>query len=199
MNTDITYNAQYIAWCNAPIMNAIQLADCQPCPAAPAKPWPKKACKDKEKEEGNTPMNTNSERDYLASRLENAKYSKNFRSMFNLDAHQTPTNYKDLIAAIQGGKFTLDTKRTDRIDESVAEYAEAGETYHGYGPLYGIIFTDLPKADGKGFAAASSENNKQFQTARDIIMTQDATAGLKALQDYEAWMPTVTPVATTTA
>lgn len=148
-------------------------------------------------------MNTNSERDYLARRLETAKWNKAYADVFNINAPLVPSTYKSLIDAIQNNKFTLDTKLTNRVDEVIAELDEddRNTSYNGYGPLYGIVFTDLPKADVKGYEAANKENGRQFTMARDIVMTQDSTAGLKALQDYEAWMPTATvaPVVTTAA
>jgi len=49
-------------------------------------------------------------RSYLSSRLGEANYAKRdqMRKLFNLDAITIPKTYKDLIAAIKDGKYTID-------------------------------------------------------------------------------------------
>ena len=61
-----------------------------------------------------------------------------------------------------------------------------------YGSAFdGIKFTANPQPDFNGFVQAKTDQKEAHQNARDIIMTADAAAGLKALQDFEAWTPTV--------
>ncbi len=146
-------------------------------------------CKAKscEKQEVENTMNTNSERDYLARRLENVAYGKDFSMLFNLNSPTTPSTYKELIDWIKNGKYELDEKRTKFIDATI-------ENQDGswYGNAFdGIKFTANPQPDFDGYAKAKVEAKKLHQNAKDIIMTADAAAGLKALQDFEAWMPTV--------
>lgn len=153
-------------------------------------PSPKKArCVEQaEKEqEGNIPMNcnTNSERSYLQSRISNIRYGKSFRALFNIDANPYPQTYKDLIDWIKADKFTLDTKKTARIDLAVADGEFFGSVFDG------IDFTALPTPDRTGYDKAVKDDLAQYQAALDVIMTSDATAGLKALNDYAAWLPTV--------
>lgn len=131
---------------------------------------------------------TSVQRSYLLKRLSNAEYSKRdeLQKLFNLYVDNTPKNYKDLIAIITAGTYTIDKK----IEQQVSD-----DDFENYtGPLYGIIWPG-PVADWDGFHAASLEQTKQTTAARDVIMTSDAAAGLTALQAFEAWLPAPTATA----
>lgn len=143
-------------------------------------PWPKK------KEEENSMTTQNTERDYLKRRLMDALYifQDDIATAFRIRNSETPKTYSELIDAIKNGKYTLDEKVTKRVD---AYFEENGFT--PWGPFYGIKFQLDTAPDRDGYDAAEKALNKRWQDAQDIIMTGDAAAGLKALQDFEAWKP----------
>lgn len=138
-------------------------------------------------------------RDYLLSRLaiydgwHDPKASK-ISDFFNLGEDGRPKSYLQLIDAIKNDKFSLDPKAVARLKRIQDEAAEDGEDFdvedYGYGPFYGIVFTDFPKADRKGYEAAMEEYGALKQTTRDTIMVKSPAEGLTALQTLEAWTPT---------
>lgn len=159
------------------------------------------------KQEGKTPMrnyndayasanitsprsDTAVQRDYLLGRLNQAEYPKqhSFMKLFNLHVDNAPKTYKELVDAIKNDKFSLDAKIVKKVDNFSDE--DNPEGYNPYGPFFGIVW-DGPKPDPEGYAVASKDLTKQFTAAKDTIMTSDATTGLKALQDFEAWLPEV--------
>lgn len=167
-----------------------------------------------QKEEGKTPMRYNdnyasasvntvavksdaaSQREYFSDRLQSAFYpkQKELEKLFNLYVDNTPPNYKQLIDAIKNDKFKVDPKAVKQL-ELINE--DDGAEYF-WGPLHGIIF-DGPQRDPKGFSLAYEEMKKQKTVAQDTIVAGDAAAGLKALQDFEAWLPTPAVTTTTTS
>lgn len=131
------------------------------------------------------------QRDYLISRLQNARYPKQdeMRKIFNLGVDNTPKTYKDLIDVIKKGKYTLDEKITKKIDDQLANEDDEDDICFGrYSPFYGIIWPG-PKQDYDGYHKAIEELGKQSQAAQDTIMVSDAAEGLKAIQKFEAWLP----------
>lgn len=128
---------------------------------------------------------------YLIERLSMLKYPKDrkLRDFFNFYVDNTPKTYKELIDVIKGDKFTLDAKIVARVDEVVADSDE--DDCNCYGPFYGIIWNG-PQTDRKGYTLAIEEMNKLFTATTDIIMGNVYADGLKAVQDFEAWMPTPT-------
>lgn len=149
---------------------------------------------DRCKQEGTTPMcydtpkgKTEAEisRAYLVNRLGEANYAKRdqLRKFFNLDAIAIPKSYKELIDAIKNGKFEINAKVAKNIDFTIEEEGQ----YYG-SPLDGITFTDFPKPDYEGFTAATAEQSKKYTQAKDAFFLP-YEQGLKALVDFEAWMP----------
>lgn len=160
------------------------------------------------KEEGKTPMRYNDsyasanacvttpqsdtakEREFLQKELAIANYPKQneLRKVFNLHADNTPKTYKEMIDIIKTGKYTIDPKIAKKVDAfDTSDNGNDISDFH-YGPMYGIVWPG-PVADWDGYHAAEGEKAKQYSTAERIIMTGDAAAGLKALQDFEAWLP----------
>lgn len=171
------------------------------CPPTPALPTlgdilgckPSTRCQE---QEGKTQMNTNTERDYLARRVESVSYDldSKLEKQFNLGKNTNPRTYKDLIDWVTNGKYTLDTKITGKIDAIVAD----DETYYG-SSFDGIVWTGAGfTVDHAGYVIARKAMQAARTVARDVVMTQDATAGLAALNAFEAWTytaPAVTPTA----
>lgn len=176
------------------------------------------------KEQGNNPMKTeyttatatittapsevSTQRNYLFDRLNAQTFSyrdpkyKELKKLFNIDAPESPQNGADMIAAIQGGKFTVDDKKFARAAKARAD----SEDCHGYDEdgeyiftmWYGVTFTDLPKADRKGYDAAVSAYQAQIETVRDTIMIGTPAEGLAALTALKLWTPTQTAPTTAT-
>lgn len=141
------------------------------------------------------PSDTSVTRDYLLKRLASADYPKNRKiiELFNLDVDNSPKTYQQLIDAIKNGTYTLDPKRTAKVDEAVADHEKQDCEY--YGSVFDGIIWGGPQPDKKGYTAAKEEQNKQYTAAKDTIMVGDAAAGLAALQAFEAWTPTATTTA----
>lgn len=195
--TTIVDECMYIDEC----FKLAPLPQCEavPCTQPANKPWP---CKSMKKEQqGNTPMaycnsttpaksDAQVQRDYLTGRLREVRYivSDGLINMFNLHVNQQPKTYKELIDWIKNDKFTLDTKRTAKIDAFVGD----GDWYGSY--FDGIIFTGSGKPkDYDGYTAATVEMDKAYTAAMDVIVTGDAAAGLAALQKFEAFVPSNAP------
>lgn len=143
-------------------------------------------------QEGKTQMNTNTERDYLARRVETVYYEleAGLAKQFHLHGNTNPPTYKQMIDWVKNDKFTLDVKITAKIDA-----IEADEPYYG-SFLDGIVWNGAGfSADREGYNVARKVLVTARTTARDIVMTQDATAGLAALNAFEAWTYTAPAVA----
>lgn len=137
----------------------------------------------KQEQEGTTPMNT--ERDYLNRRLDETvrKLDQNLSKQFHLGESTAPKTYKEMIDWIKNDKFEIDKKQAKMIDL----YIEEDNVYYG-SFLDGIVWTGAGfKNDREGYDAAYKVMRKAFQEAKDIVNTSDAAAGLKALQEFEAW------------
>lgn len=178
---------------NMQLTNLVCCIEAAPCPQP--KCWPK-ACN---KEEGNTQMNTQyneteANRKYLNARINNAQYVKSdeLHKLFNMRNASVPSDYKTLIDAIKNDKYEIDKKAASRVDA----FLEEEERYYG-SPFEGIKFKLDNAPDTDGYHGAEKAAEKQMKAAKDVINTADAAAGLKALQDYEAWLPT--PAVTTTS
>lgn len=135
----------------------------------------------------NTMSTVNTERNYLNSRLTDARYTKRteLEKHYKIYEDMSPHSYKELIEWIKNDKYELNTKRTKLIDSNI----ENEEHYNIFGCFDGIIWNGRGKADYDGHKAAESEMQKQYQSAKDVINTDDAKEGLKALQEFEAWFP----------
>lgn len=136
--------------------------------------------------EDNKPMACDNERRYLRDRVYTVSSQKvnDAAETFHIHDDGMPRTYAELIDFIKNDKFTLDAKKTARVDENLVDGSSM------YGVYYGIDWTGRLVKDQAGYDAVYKENAKRFTAAHDIIMTQDNVAGLKALQDYEAWTPT---------
>lgn len=173
--------------------STINVPTCE-APKAKAK-FGAKVC-DKKQEVENT-MTTYNEieasRKYLNNRVQSVFWTKRnaIATQFRIHNSDTPRTYKELIDAIKNDKFTLDAKRTAAIDEYVADEDWYGNAFDG-------IKFNLPTApDRDGYKAAADALEKAKTATYDVIATADPAAGLKALQDFEAWTftaPTTTTV-----
>lgn len=196
MKINMKQPTNLLAQCNFAVAecNAISTVAPVPVPAcAPTKMLKKlqlygdKACNQKEEVE-NT-MTTYNEieasRKYLNGRIQNIYWNKRdeLATQFRIHNQDTPRNYKELIDAIKNDKFTLDTKRTAKIDACV-------EDDDWYGNAFDGITFNLPTApDRDGYTAATKELDKKVQDTKDIINVGTPADGLKALQELEAWTP----------
>lgn len=148
------------------------------------------------------------QRDYLISEFRSefegwrdpmqTKLSK----MFNLNAPKSPKTPQALIDAIKNGKYEIDAKfeakRKERYEEYLADgdiapdmtYEEFIEDHYGHGPFAGLIFTDLPKADRKGYDAAYKQWEDAKRDARTKLMILPPTEGLDLLLSLRHWTPT---------
>lgn len=154
-----------------------------PCCAPSKLPWKKGIATPINKEEEDS-MTTNNERTYLNNRSNDVFYAHRdtIADKFRINNSDQPKTYKELIDAIKNDKYTIDEKMAKRVDVA----AEDGG-YIPWGNTCGIKF-NLPTApDWDGHSKAAAELEKARTVAKDIINTQDAAAGLKALQDFEAW------------
>lgn len=148
--------------------------------------WGKKICEQKqEKEVENTMTDYRNERNRLNERVMSVSYDKEqeIYNLFKMDADPTPRTYKDLIAAITGGKYKLDEKRTKYLDACIEN-----ALYFPGSALDGFIW-EGEKPDTDGYAAAIKEMKKRRTAAIDAIMVLEPVEGLKALREFEAWMP----------
>ena len=137
-----------------------------------------------EKQEGTTPMNTNTERDYLNRRVLDVYHAlkRDLAKQFHIDENTAPKTYKEMIDWIKNDKFEIDKKHAKLVDAHV----EADCHYYG-SFLDGIIWTGAGKVDHEGFEVAHEALSKALQEAKDVINTSDAAAGLKALKEFEGW------------
>ena len=127
--------------------------------------------------------------EYLLNRLSQAdswRLDEKIQNIFNINVDNTPKNFRQLIEAIKKGDYTIDKKFERKMDE----VAEENESYkdHNWGALRGIIWGGK-QPDRKGYDAAQAEKTKRYTAAKDIIMGGDYDKGLKALHDFENWLP----------
>lgn len=129
----------------------------------------------------------NNERRYLRDRVFSTSSQKlcDAIATFHISDDGEPRTYAELIDFIKNDKFTLDAKKTALVDVSVLDHG-----YSRYGLCCGINWTGRVVKDQAGYDAFNTANSKKIQDTLDVVMTQDNVAGLKALQDYEAWTPT---------
>jgi len=170
----------YIQFCG---ISSASTSVCVPCAPAECKKVGKIS---PNKEEENS-MTHNTERTYLNNRLAEIKYAKmdTIQTQFRIHNDDKPKIYSQLIDAIENGKYEIDSKRAAKIDI----YAEDKDFYKIGGPFDGLKFNLDTAPDWKGYEAASESLTKAWIAARDTVNTMDAAAGLKALQDFEAWTP----------
>lgn len=152
-----------------------------------------------------TKSESQTQREYILSRLEGLKsrwdvfpdeLRQKMRKLFNLDARTYPAKPQDLVAAITAGKFTLDQKKIDKVNAMQAEY-EASHSedvdpdyyWDDYSTLGFITFTDLPKADRKGYDAAMTAYTDDWQKVKDLTMTGNIADAMAAVQALENWTP----------
>lgn len=149
-------------------------------------------CECEKKQEGKTPMTTNTERDYLARRLTEVHYEliHELTKTYNIGVYTGPRTYKELIDFITNNKYTLDTKRTTVVDAQVAD-----EEYWATNAMEGIIWNGRGVEDRKTYDLAKKALEDAKVTARDVIMTSDAAAGLAAFNTFKTWTYTAPAVA----
>jgi len=138
----------------------------------------------KQEVENTMSENTNTERSYLTRRMDAALYEKNRKlaTQFHIGERTGPKTYRELIDWIKKGNYELDEKRTKKIDA----YVDNNEWYGDF--LDGIIWTGRGFIeDYENYSLASQDAKKMYQDALDIIMTSDATEGLKALKEFQNW------------
>ncbi len=128
-----------------------------------------------------TPLPTDQvQRDYLIDRLSQTRDEQypELRKQFFMDEDPQPRTRKELAERIAAGKFlisSLDKSPDTRI----------------YSAFDVIEWRDPTKpADEKGFEAALEAREKAYQAAKDAIVINDPTTGLKTLQDFQNWKPT---------
>lgn len=137
------------------------------------------------------PSEASEQRRHLLKRLQdtanNKMYDGQLDVFFNINSAGVPDTYQQMIDAIKGGKFTLDPKKTKKVDEA----AEEQDTWslRDYGPFYGIVFTDFPGPDFGGREAARKKISDKYQEVKDNIIILSPADGLAALREFEAWWP----------
>lgn len=132
--------------------------------------------------QGNDPMNTNTQNDleyrrgrYLETRLCEVSSEKQdeLRKLYHIDDDDEPNSPKDMIARIADGKYTI-TEKT--------YYCGMWDGLHWRDPA-------LP-ADEAGFKTAKELAEKKYQDVKDAIVLLPNDTALKAIKDFEAWLPT---------
>lgn len=138
------------------------------------------------KAEEPTSMNNNNERDYMRMRVRDIAWDQHRKAEldFGLDERDGPRSYKELIEWIKKDKYELDEKRTKYIDAAL----DGGDDidYFEFNCFDGIKWTAIKK-DYEGCRKAKDEISAAKQRALDIIETQNAEAGLEAMQTFEAF------------
>lgn len=121
-------------------------------------------------------------RDHLKAQLREARYEKMSEAapLFNLNVNNTPKTFRDLIAAIKDGKFTIDEKFAKKVDAKIAN-----DEPIWYSPLEGIIW-DGPQQDYAGYHAFEDHLQKEYQKAKDEIIVLPLEQGLEALRRFQA-------------
>lgn len=181
-----------------------------------AKPWTNHyygMVKEAQKNEGNNPMYNSytaaptaaativtadpaqAQRDYLLDRARKVlrQLDNNLFTMFGRFKKDRPETAQQLIDAIKNGKYTLDEKKLKYLEaqSDLYEYDDIDEC--GYGPFYGIDFTDYPGFDSDGHSKAEKELEAAFTALKDIIAIKSGDDALTALQAFEKWEPSNKP------
>ena len=181
-----------------------------------AKPWINHyygMVKEAQKNEGNNPMYNSytaaptaaativtadpaqAQRDYLLDRARKVlrQLDNNLFTMFGRFKKDRPETAQQLIDAIKNGKYTLDEKKLKYLEaqSDLYEYDDIDEC--GYGPFYGINFTDFPGFDRDGHSKAEKELEAAFTALKDIIAIKSGDDALTALQAFEKWEPSNKP------
>lgn len=117
-----------------------------------------------------------------------------FRDMFHLNSFSTPRYYKELIGAIKNGEYTINEEAAKKADENWKDHVEDPyEYWYDFDAFYGINFTKFPKPDWKGHEKATVELRAEYQRVQDVIAISPAEEALKAVQDFEKWLPSNAP------
>jgi hypothetical protein len=117
------------------------------------------------------------------------------RNMFNLNAPERPKTFAAMVEAIKAGRYTVDQKKIDKHIQDLSEeygYDVDAEDFDmdDHIPFwYGVTFTDLPKADQKGFDAAVKAWERAKKEAQEDIMVLEPAQGLAALRALRDWKP----------
>lgn len=134
--------------------------------------------------------------DYLNNRATQVFHNigHTFREMFHLNSCSQPRYYKDLIDAIKNGEYTINEKAAKEADEGWGDHQEDPDEYwYSFNVFHGIDFTKFPKPDWKGRDKALVELRAEYQRVQDIIAIYPAEEALKAVQDFEKWLPSNAP------
>ena len=120
-------------------------------------------------------------RQHLLEQLRQTKWTKRDQAekFFNLYVYNSPKNFRELLAAIKDGKFTIDEKRAAKIDAMILN----GEpTYTA--ALDGIIW-DGPQKDLNGYDKFWAYLEDEYQKARDEIIVLSLEKGLETLRRFQ--------------
>lgn len=119
-------------------------------------------------------------RQHLIQQLRQSKWMKRYQAekFFNLHVDNSPKNFRELLAAIKDGKFSIDEKRAAKIDAKILN----GEPT--YGALDGIIW-DGPQKDCEGYEKFSTYLDDEYQKANDEIIVLPLEKGLEALRRFQ--------------
>lgn len=135
------------------------------------------------------------QREYLRERVNRLyrDFRSDLHSMFGRYAPANPKTAQQLIDAIKNGKYELDEKKIKRMEAEADEFDYDGIEDFGYGPFFGLKFTDYPGFDSDGYDKASKELADAHTALMDIIAIKSADDALTALQAFEKWEPSNKP------
>ena len=156
---------------------------------------------------GSTQSDAMLQREYLFAELEKTKdrwditpsrIRVKLRKQFKLDAPSSISDPQKFIDAIKKGNYKLDEKRIAKVksraevfdddDYTAEEISELQlDPFHYYTATEFIEFTDLPKADRKGYNAAIEAYEAAYQATKNIIMVKSPEDGLDALTALLNW------------
>lgn len=173
----------------APLPCEISQPECEP-----HYPWEEKATKKKKAktmqyydEDGyridGPKSDEQTKRDYLTSRaraIADEKYDE-ARNLFNIDVNDTPTTKDEIIRKLAAGEFTLNEHSFDDKG-NLHRYFAASNTIEWFDPA--------KKRDTKGFEAALVAKDEMLKKTLDAVKIADPAEALKAVQAFEAWVPT---------
>ncbi len=144
----------------------------------------------------NPQTETDKQRDYLLSRLDDVFHDRNttfdLRKMFHLDVDNRPKDGKELIERIKKGDFTIDEKQFKNREDFINGEEIDDDDWFGKNPLFGIVWNG-PKADSKGYHAALKEREEAYKAAKDTIWVKSPEDGLAAVEAFKDWKPTNAP------
>lgn len=166
------------------------------------------------KEEGNTPMYTESatvnvnevtgadKRAYLEKRLSTIEYGirRKLPNQFNLYVDSKPKSADVMIAAIKAGEYTIDDALVAAAAKAIKDcetwFYYKGDEYRATDPFLGLEFTALPKPDRVGYDAAISALDAAKTAVLDQVKIADPKDALPAVQAFEGWTFTAPTTAT---